>query len=63
MIGALLGHSQPTTTARYAHLIGTPLHEAVDTIGGKLLAAMQTQPMASYEIEQRNITENERPRD
>jgi len=43
MIGALLGHSQPTTTARYAHLIGTPLHQAVDTIGGKLLAAMQTE--------------------
>jgi hypothetical protein len=41
MIGALLGHSQPATTARYAHLNGTPLHEAVDTIGGKLLAAMQ----------------------
>jgi len=41
MIGALLGHSQPATTARYAHLNGTPLHEAVDTIGDKLLAAMQ----------------------
>jgi integrase len=30
MIGALLGHSQPATTARYAHLAASPLHQAVN---------------------------------
>jgi len=33
MIGALLGHSQPRTTARYAHLAANPLKEAVQRIG------------------------------
>jgi integrase len=40
MIGALLRHSQPTTTARYAHLAASPLHDAVDAIGAKIAAAM-----------------------
>jgi integrase len=40
MIGALLGHSQPNTTARYAHLAASPLHDAVDAIGAKIAAAM-----------------------
>lgn len=33
LIGALLGHSQPRTTARYAHLASGPLREAVEKIG------------------------------
>lgn len=41
MIGALLGHSQPNTTARYAHLAASPLHQAVDAIAEKILGAMQ----------------------
>lgn len=36
MIGALLGHSQPQTTARYAHLAADPLKEAVEQIGQKI---------------------------
>ena len=36
MIGALLGHSQPQTTARYAHLASEPLKVAVSTIGAKM---------------------------
>lgn len=40
MIGALLGHSQPTTTARYAHLAASPLHQAVDAIGERIIGAM-----------------------
>ena len=43
MIGALLGHTQPSTTARYAHLAASPLHDAVDAIGAKIAAAMQDQ--------------------
>jgi len=33
LIGALLGHSQPRTTARYAHLASGPLRDAVEKIG------------------------------
>jgi len=46
IIGALLGHRQPTTTARYAHLAASPLHEAVDAIGIRILAAMTPQDRA-----------------
>jgi integrase len=40
MIGALLGHSQPNTTARYAHLAASPLHQAADAIGARIIGAM-----------------------
>jgi integrase len=33
IIGALLGHSQPGTTARYAHLHDDPLRKATETVG------------------------------
>jgi integrase len=36
MIGALLGHSQPQTTARYAHLSENPLQKAATIVGLKL---------------------------
>jgi site-specific recombinase XerD len=38
IIGALLGHTQTQTTARYAHLIGDPLREAASLIGDKIKA-------------------------
>jgi len=38
LIGALLGHSQPSTTARYAHLAADPLREAAELVGQRLLA-------------------------
>ena len=31
VIGALLGHTQPQTTARYAHLLDDPLRAATET--------------------------------
>ena len=40
VIGALLGHAQAATTARYAHLASDPLQQAADLIGDKLEAAM-----------------------
>jgi integrase len=41
VIGALLGHSQVQTTARYAHLIGDPLIEAASLIGEKIKAVVK----------------------
>lgn len=38
MIGALLGHSQPRTTARYAHLAADPLRKAAQQVGQNLLS-------------------------
>jgi integrase len=33
IIGALLGHTQPDTTARYAHLLDDPLRVATERVG------------------------------
>jgi integrase len=40
IIGKLLGHTQPSTTARYAHLDADPLRRASEHIGNHLAAAM-----------------------
>jgi integrase len=40
IIGKLLGHSQPATTHRYAHLDADPMRRAVETIGATISAAM-----------------------
>jgi integrase len=40
MIGALLGHSNPRTTARYAHLEDNPKRQAAQRISGKIAEAM-----------------------
>jgi integrase len=39
LIGALLGHSNPTTTARYAHLFADPQKAAVERVGAIIGAA------------------------
>lgn len=40
IIGALLGHTQASTTQRYAHLHDDPLQAAAADIGGRIAAAM-----------------------
>jgi integrase len=40
LIGKLLGHSQPVTTARYAHLASDPIRAAANLIGTEITAAM-----------------------
>ncbi|MEO0644350.1 MAG: site-specific integrase, partial [Pseudomonadota bacterium] len=40
IIGALLGHTQAQTTARYAHLADDPLQTAAADITGRIVAAM-----------------------
>ena len=44
MIGKLLGHSPPATTARYAHLDADPMHRAANLIGDQISAAMNGNP-------------------
>lgn len=44
LIGALLGHSNPATTARYAHLSSDPLKAAADRISGRIARAMRGNP-------------------
>ena len=39
VIGALLGHARPSTTARYAHLFDDPLREATERVGAIVAAA------------------------
>lgn len=43
IIGKLLGHTQPQTTARYAHLDADPLRRASNAVGAALSAAMGEQ--------------------
>jgi integrase len=40
VVGKLLGHSQPATTARYAHLDADPLRRASNIIGDHFVAAL-----------------------
>jgi integrase len=46
VIGKLLGHTQPATTARYAHLDADPIRRAVETIGITISAALNRKPSA-----------------
>jgi hypothetical protein len=46
ILGALLGHKQPITTARYAHLANDPLRAAADRITGEIAAALDGRPLA-----------------
>jgi integrase len=39
LIGALLGHSNPATTARYSHLFDDPMRKAVEKVGAVIAAA------------------------
>ncbi len=44
IIGALLGHKQTQTTARYAHLIGQPLIEASEKISAHIIENAKCKP-------------------
>ncbi len=50
IVGKLLGHSQPQTTARYAHLDADPLLRAANLIGERIESAMNP-PAASASAE------------
>ncbi len=46
MVGSLLGHRQPSTTARYAHLAQAPQQAAAARVSGSLAAALTGKPAA-----------------
>ena len=41
IIGRLLGHTQPQTTAKYAHLAADPMRQAADAVGARLADALR----------------------
>jgi integrase len=47
MIGALLGHREQATTARYVHLVDDPLREASGRVQGRIGAALAGRPDAA----------------
>jgi len=44
VIGALLGHTQPQTTARYAHLFDDPLRAATERVGAIVTGSGDSKP-------------------
>jgi site-specific recombinase XerC len=46
MIGALLGHRNVSTTARYAHLAADPVKLVADRAAGSIAAALSGKPGA-----------------
>ena len=50
IIGRLFGHTQPSTTARYAHLGDDPLRRASETISARIAAAMGETDGESAEV-------------
>ena len=59
ILGALLGHKQPITTARYAHLANDPLRAAADRITGEIAAALDGRTLAEV-LPLRSIADPER---
>jgi integrase len=47
VIGALLGHTQASTTKRYAHLFDDPLRAAADRVGAVVAEAGEDKPAAT----------------
>ena len=54
IIGALLGHKQSSTTARYAHLSADPIRAANEAVGAKIAAAMAQGPVPSNIVQLKN---------
>ncbi|MBF0179623.1 MAG: tyrosine-type recombinase/integrase [Magnetococcales bacterium] len=44
LVGALLGHSSESMTARYGHLASDPVRQAADRISGQIAAALKGTP-------------------
>jgi hypothetical protein len=46
----MLGHTQATTTHRYAHLASDPVKAAAATVAGKIADAMQRKPVTTGQV-------------
>jgi integrase len=44
MIGSLLGHASPVTTARYSHMFSDPQRAAVESVAAVIIAAGKNEP-------------------
>jgi integrase len=53
LIGALLGHSNPATTARYSHLFADPQRAAVEKVGAVITAAGKPTPAPPVKLKRR----------
>jgi integrase len=49
-IGALLGHTQAMTTARYAHVAANPVHAVAEETGAKITTALKAKPRAVWRV-------------
>ena len=54
VIGALLGHTQPNTTARYSHLYDDPLREATERVGALVESIGSTKTAQLVSLERAN---------
>ena len=55
LIGKLLGHSQASTTQRYAHLADDPVRAASEKVGEKLAAAMRGEKGEVVEMKKNGV--------
>lgn len=50
LIGALLGHSNPTTTARYSHLYDDPQRAVAESVAAIITAFVRVRPALGVEL-------------
>ncbi len=62
VIGALLGHTQASTTQRYAHLAADPLKEASERIASRIASAMRPADNGSAKVVELNRKQARRRR-
>ena len=55
MVGALLGHTQPQTTKRYAHLANDPQRVAADAIGTRIADRLSPKPASASTDDASNV--------
>lgn len=53
LVGGLLGHRRPETTARYSHLADDPLRAAAESVGREIAAALEGREAEIVELKQR----------